>query len=54
MRNLLFTMASLLVAAPIGAQTTLTVDDIIARYTKTVGGSDKIQSIKTLRRVGGQ
>jgi hypothetical protein len=53
MRNLLFTLASLLVAAtPIGAQTTLTADDIIARYIKTVGGSDKIQSIKTLRRVG--
>ena len=53
MRNLLFTLASVLVAIiPIGAQTTLTADDIIARYIKTVGGSDKIQSIKTLRRVG--
>jgi hypothetical protein len=53
MRNLLFTLASVLVAiTPIGAQTTLTADDIIARYVKTVGGSDKIQSIKTLRRVG--
>jgi hypothetical protein len=53
MRNLLFTLASVLVAiTPIGAQTTLTADDIIARYIKTVGGSDKIQSIKTLRRVG--
>jgi len=53
MRNLLFTLASLCVAATsIGAQTTLTADDIIARYIKTVGGSDKIQSIKTLRRVG--
>jgi hypothetical protein len=53
MRNLLFTLASVLVVAtPISAQTHLTADDIIARYTKTVGGSDKIQSIKTLRRVG--
>jgi hypothetical protein len=53
MRNLLFTLASVLVAAaPVGAQTNLTADDIIARYIKTVGGSDKIQSIKTLRRVG--
>ncbi|HEY5023286.1 MAG TPA: hypothetical protein VII30_12450 [Gemmatimonadaceae bacterium] len=53
MRNLLFTLACVLVAiTPIGAQTTLTADDIIARYIKTVGGSDKIQSIKTLRRVG--
>ena len=53
MRNLLFTLASILVATtPISAQTNLTADDIIARYIKTVGGSDKIQSIKTLRRVG--
>ena len=53
MRNLLFILASLLVVTtPIGAQTTLTADDIIARYIKTVGGADKIQSIKTLRRVG--
>ncbi len=53
MRNLLFILASLLVVTtPIGAQTTLTADDIIARYMKTVGGADKIQSIKTLRRVG--
>jgi hypothetical protein len=53
MRNLLFTLASVLVVAtPISAQTNLTADDVIARYIKTVGGSDKIQSIKTLRRVG--
>jgi hypothetical protein len=31
---------------------TLTADDIIARYIKTVGGADKIQAVKTLRRVG--
>lgn len=35
-----------------GAQTRLTADDIIARYVKTVGGAEKIQSIKTLRRIG--
>ena len=36
----------------LGAQTRLTADDIIARYVKTVGGTEKIQSIKTLRRIG--
>jgi hypothetical protein len=53
MRNMLITVACLLViGAPAGAQSTLTADDIIARYIKTVGGADKIQSINTLRRVG--
>jgi len=33
-------------------QSTPTADDIIARYTKTVGGADKIQAIRTLRRIG--
>src|SRR5258707_11936784 len=28
------------------------VDDIIAHYLKTVGGMEKIQSVKTLRRTG--
>ena len=40
------------VSSALGAQTKLTADDIIARYVKTVGGAEKIQSIKTLRRVG--
>ena len=53
MRNLLLTVASFLaVTTPLTAQTKLTADDIIARYIKTVGGADKIQAIKTLRRVG--
>lgn len=39
-------------SSALGAQTKLTADDIIARYVKTVGGAEKIQSIKTLRRVG--
>jgi hypothetical protein len=29
-----------------------TADDIIAHYVKTVGGADKIQAIRTLRRIG--
>jgi hypothetical protein len=53
MRNLLLTVTSFLaVTTPLTAQTKLTADDIIARYIKTVGGADKIQAIKTLRRVG--
>ena len=53
MRKLLFILGTLaVVTASAGAQTTLTADDIIARYIKTVGGADKIQAVKTLRRVG--
>lgn len=36
----------------IAAQAPPTADEIIAHYLKTVGGMDKIQSVKTLRRVG--
>ena len=52
MRKLLLIVGTFVVAGSAGAQTTPTADDIIARYIKTVGGADKIQSIKTLRRVG--
>lgn len=53
MRNALLALASVAaITAPLGAQSTPTADDIIARYIKTVGGADKIQSIRTLRRVG--
>jgi len=38
-----------LFASPLIAQTT---DEIIARFLKTVGGTDKIESVKSLRRVG--
>jgi len=38
-----------LLALPASAQS---VDDIIAHYFKTVGGMEKIQSVKTLRRTG--
>jgi hypothetical protein len=38
-----------LFASPLVAQTT---DEIIARFLKTVGGMDKIDSVKSLRRVG--
>ena len=55
MRNSFLSLASAaIIAAPLGAQTTRTptADEIIARFIKTVGGAEKIQSIRTLRRVG--
>jgi len=38
-----------LLAAPVSAQT---ADEIVAKYIKAVGGMDKIQAVKTLRRSG--
>jgi hypothetical protein len=53
MRTALLAIATTTVLGSVlGAQTRLTADDIIARYVKTVGGTEKIQSIKTLRRIG--
>lgn len=50
MRNVLLKLAGLaLCAMPLAAQT---ADDIIAKYVKTVGGMEKIQAVKTLRRTG--
>jgi len=43
------------VSFPASAQTPAsppTADELIARYLKTVGGAEKVQSIKSLRRVG--
>lgn len=50
MRTILLGLACVtLVNAPLAAQT---ADDIIANYVKTVGGMDRIQAVKTLRRTG--
>ena len=50
MRRIPVLIATLvLLAMPASAQS---VDDIIAHYLKTVGGMEKIQSVKTLRRTG--
>jgi len=38
-----------LFALPVSAQT---ADEIVAKYIKTVGGMNKIQAVKTLRRTG--
>ena len=50
----LLALAGLALSVPITlpAQSTPTADDIIAHYLKTVGGAEKIQGIRTLRRVG--
>ncbi len=52
MRVTIFLLASVALSAPLATQNKLTADDIIARYVKTVGGADKIQAVKTMRRVG--
>jgi hypothetical protein len=50
MRRVLLVMAGLaLFAMPARAQT---ADEIIAHYIKTIGGMEKIQAVKTLRRQG--
>lgn len=50
MRRILILLALLpMLAAPAAAQT---VDEIIAKYLKTVGGMEKIQAVQTLRRTG--
>jgi hypothetical protein len=55
MRIALVTLTSLAVigtGTSVSAQTRPTADDIIAHYIKTVGGADKVQAVRTLRRIG--
>ena len=50
MRRFLLALAGLAVwAAPASAQT---ADEIVAKFIKTVGGMERIQAVKTLRRTG--
>ena len=50
MRRVLLMLAGLaLLAAPASAQT---AQEIVAKYIKTVGGAEKIQAVKTLRKMG--
>lgn len=51
MRKLLLALlaAPLLLAAPARAQT---ADEIVAKFIKTVGGMERIQAVKSLRRTG--
>ncbi len=55
MRNFIIGVTALsLFASSLAAQSApaRTADEIIAHYIKTVGGVDKIQAVKSLRRVG--
>ncbi len=50
MRRVLLMLTGLaLLAAPASAQT---AEEIVAKYIKTVGGAEKIQAVKTLRKMG--
>src|ERR687884_1523029 len=51
MRKLLLALvaAPLLLAAPASAQT---ADEIVSKFIKTVGGMERIQAVKSLRRTG--
>src|SRR5262245_22970375 len=59
MRRLAVILTGLFVAAAVSAQGAApavtpakSADEIIAGYVKTIGGSDKLEAIKTLRRSG--
>lgn len=41
-----------LAAAPLLAETAPTADEIVAKYVKAIGGMEKIDAVKTLRRSG--
>ena len=50
MRRVLLVIAGLmLISMPASAQT---AEEIVAKYVKTIGGPEKIQAVKTLRRSG--
>src|SRR5262245_40421254 len=50
MRKVMLATTLLLLSA--ASATSQTADDIIAKYVKTVGGMDKIEAVKSLRRTG--
>src|ERR1051326_5196101 len=54
MKKIIIGLLSTLFTTTLTAQApqAMTADEVIARYIKTVGGMDKIQAVKTLRRVG--
>jgi len=54
MKKILIGLVSIAFATPLVAQAppSMTADEVIARYIKTIGGMDKIQAVKSLRRVG--
>src|SRR6185503_11162095 len=50
MRKVLLALA--VVAFSAAGASAQTADEIIAKYVKTIGGMDKIQAVKTMRRTG--
>ena len=50
MRRVLFLLAGLVLLA--GTASAQTAEEIVSKYIKTVGGADKIQAVKTLRKTG--
>ncbi|HYN85111.1 MAG TPA: hypothetical protein VER32_07665 [Pyrinomonadaceae bacterium] len=53
MRRFLVGLAVLVLsAAPASAQAVQSAEDIVQRFIKTVGGMEKIQAVKSLRRAG--
>jgi hypothetical protein len=48
-RLLLGALGLALFVMPVSAQT---VDEIVSKYIKTIGGMEKVQAVKTLRRSG--
>src|SRR5215210_2853092 len=50
MRRVLLVLAGLVLLA--GTASAQTAEEIVAKYIKTVGGADKIQAVKTLRKLG--
>src|SRR5258707_13811009 len=50
MRKAIFAVAVLALSAV--SATAQTADDIVTKYIKTVGGMEKIQAVKALRRTG--
>src|ERR671916_741221 len=51
MRRVMLAVAGLLLLAPAHAFAQ-TADEIVARYVKTIGGMERLQAIKSLRRTG--
>ena len=52
MRRFEALLAGLLIAAPLAATPDPTADEIIANYVAKIGGMDKLQAVKTVKKTG--
>ncbi len=52
MRKITGTLAGLLLGAAAAAQTAQTADGIVSKYIETIGGMDRIEAIRTLKKLG--